>query len=57
MADKISTGVNNLKLPDFLKQKIVGALRHPNTAAVLTALGTRAGVGAIAGATVATGFV
>ncbi len=56
MADKISTSVNNSKLPDWVKQKIAGTLRHPNTAAILTAIGTRAGVAAIAGATVATGF-
>ena len=31
-------------------------MRHPNTAAILTALGTRAGIATLAGATVATGF-
>jgi hypothetical protein len=56
MADKMSTSVNNSKLPDWVKQKIAGTLRHPNTAAILTAIGTRAGVAAIAGATVVTGF-
>jgi hypothetical protein len=47
MADRISTGVNNSKLPDWVKQKIAGTLRHPNTAAILTAIGTRLVTGGI----------
>lgn len=38
MADKFSTSVNNSGLPDWVKQKVIGTLRHPNTAAVLSAI-------------------
>ncbi len=56
MADSMSHSINNSGMNDWLKQKLLGSLRHPNTAAVLTALGTRAGVAVIAGSTVAAGF-
>lgn len=41
-ADKIANSVNNSKiLPQWVKEKLIGVVRHPNTAAVLSALGTR----------------
>lgn len=41
-ADTISNSINNnSKIPQWVKEKLIGAVRHPNTAAVLSALGTR----------------
>ncbi|MBX9808822.1 hypothetical protein K2X92_00325, partial [Candidatus Gracilibacteria bacterium] len=56
ISDTIQNSMGESKLPDWIKQKIIGGIRHPNTAAVLAALGTRTGVSILAGATVAAGF-
>lgn len=41
-ADKIAESVNNSKiLPQWVKEKLIWTVRHPNTAAVLSALWTR----------------
>ncbi len=41
-ADKIANSINNnSKIPQWVKEKLIGAVRHPNTAAVLSAIGTR----------------
>ncbi|MDD2871484.1 MAG: hypothetical protein PHS49_05845 [Candidatus Gracilibacteria bacterium] len=55
--DKINSGINNSVLPDWVKKYVGGLVQHPNTAAVVSAIGTRTIVSGLAGVSILSGFI
>lgn len=57
MLDWINSGINNYRLPDWMKKNISWFIQHPNTAAVVSAMLTRATVTALVGTSVISWFL